>query len=236
MPVFRLTDELLFPPPHLAEDGLLAVGGDLSTDRLLLAYSAGIFPWYSEGDPILWWSPDPRMVLHPDHFHCSRSLQRVLKKGAFRFTLDTAFDQVIRACAATPRPGQDGTWINDAMTEAYQQLHARGFAHSVECWNTETDELVGGLYGLSLGAAFFGESMFSWQPSASKAAMAILVDFARANGLRFIDCQLPTDHLRSLGAREMPRRKFLHALEQAMHVPTLIGPWRLPGDMKDSHS
>lgn len=229
MPVFRLTDDIVFPPPHLADDGLLAVGGDLRPERLLLAYSAGIFPWYSEGEPLLWWSPDPRMVLYPQHFHMSRSLHRILKKGTFRFSIDTAFSDVIRACGDTPRPGQDGTWITDAMIEAYAELHRLGFAHSVECWNAESDTLVGGLYGLSLGAAFFGESMFSWEPNASKAAMATLVAFCETNALRFIDCQLPTDHLHSLGARPVPRARFLHELEHAMKEPTLAGPWDLHG-------
>lgn len=233
MPIFRLTDELTFPPPHLAEDGLLAVGGDLSAERLLLAYSAGIFPWYSEEDPLLWWSPDPRMVLYPEHFHISRSLRRVMKKGTFRFSLDTAFDQVIAACSETPRPGQDGTWIVPEMIAAYGDLHERGFAHSIECWDAESGALVGGLYGLSLGAAFFGESMFSWVPNASKATMATLSAVCAANELKLIDCQLPTPHLLSLGAREIPRAQYLEELQEAMGAATLQGPWTLT--VQDDH-
>ncbi len=224
MPIFRLNEEIIFPPPHLAEDGLLAVGGDLSRERLLLAYRNGIFPWYSDDQPILWWSPDPRMIITPGGFHCSRSLARVLKKKRFSFTLDTAFRDVIDACAAVPRAGQEGTWITSAMRDAYVELHEAGFAHSVEC--RQDGQLVGGLYGVSLGAAFFGESMFSRASNASKAALARLVRQLDAWGIRLIDCQMTTPHLRRLGGREVPRAVFLNLLHRAMAHPTRSGRWR----------
>ena len=175
MPVFLLDKDLVFPPPDLADEGgLLAIGGDLSEKRLLLAYRMGIFPWYSEGDPLLWWSPDPRLILLPEEFHVSRRLARVIRQGVFRITMDEAFGSVIRACAETPRhdqgsrgsPARPGTWITGEMVEAYCRLHAAGYAHSVECWRE--DELAGGLYGVSLGNCFFGESMFSRASDASK--------------------------------------------------------------------
>ncbi len=224
MPVYRLTDALAFPPPHLAEEGLLAVGGDLSVQRLVLAYSMGIFPWYSGDEPILWWSPDPRMMLFPSEFHLSRSLARVLKRGHFRITFDTAFERVVVACAQAPRPGQDGTWITSEMAAAYLRLHEAGFAHSIECW--EGEELAGGLYGISLGAAFFGESMFSHQANASKVALAALVERALRNRWQFIDCQVPTDHLRRMGAREVARADFLADLKKALRKPARPEPWR----------
>ena len=169
MPIFRLPREVVFPDPSLAEpDGLLAVGGDLSPERLLRAYAEGIFPWFNEGSPILWWSPDPRLVLFPDELHVSSSLARTLRRGRYRVTADQAFGRVIRACSWTERPGQDGTWITDEMIAAYEELHRLGFAHSFEAWSGET--LAGGLYGVSLGGAFFGESMFSERADASKAA------------------------------------------------------------------
>lgn len=225
MPVYALTDELLFPPPHLATpDGLLAVGGDLSVDRLLLAYSKGIFPWYSEGDPILWWSPEPRVLLFPDEFKMSRSFRQVVNSGRFEIRFDTAFRAVITACAETRGPGREETWITDEMLEAYCALHDAGFAHSVEAWRE--DELAGGLYGVSLGAAFFGESMFTRQSNASKVAMAALVDRARAWDFRFIDCQMKTEHLMRLGAQELPRRDFLVRLGESLRQPTRRGSWQ----------
>jgi leucyl/phenylalanyl-tRNA--protein transferase len=230
VPLFRLRRAVAFPDPRLAEpDGLLAVGGDLSPERLLAAYSAGIFPWFSGDQPILWWSPDPRLVLEPAALHVPRSLQRTLRRATYWVTADTAFEQVIRACAATPRPGQDGTWITGGMIEAYQALHALGYAHSFEAW--EGDALVGGLYGVSLGAAFFGESMFARRPDASKVAFATGVSFLRRRGVRLIDCQVRTDHLVRFGAEDWPRERFLDALEDALRVPTLRGAWALePGD------
>jgi len=227
MPVYRLTREIHFPPVHLAETGLLAVGGDLSRERLLLAYRSGIFPWYSEGEPLLWWSPDPRMVLFPHEFRCSRSLQRLLKKKAFSVTLNRAFPEVIRACGAVPRPRQDGTWITDAMEAAYVDLHRAGHAMSIECW--EGDALAGGLYGVAQGGCFFGESMFSRRPNASKVAAHALAEAAKAWGIPFIDCQVANPHLASLGAREISRRDFMHRLKAGLATKLSDAAWhRLP--------
>jgi len=215
MPLFRLTEELIFPNPELAEeDGLLAVGGDLSEDRLLLAYSMGIFPWYADGPPVLWWSPDPRLVLIPDELKISRSLRQAINKGLFTIKMDTAFAEVIRNCAEMRREGQQGTWITEEMIEAYIRLHHAGYAHSVESW--QNGELVGGLYGLALGKAFFGESMFARKSSASKIALVTLAEYLRALDYSFIDCQVTTEHLKSLGAREIPRGKFLQMLKEAL--------------------
>lgn len=226
MTLHRLPREAVFPDPRDAEpDGLLAVGGDLSPQRLVAAYASGIFPWYGPGSPILWWSPDPRLVLLPERLHVPRSLARTLRRGRYRLTADTAFAQVIRACAAAERPGQDGTWIVRDMIAAYERLHALGLAHSFEAW--EGDQLAGGLYGVSLGAAFFGESMFSARPDASKAAFARAVDHLRAAGVRLIDCQVRTDHLARFGAEDMPREAFLAQLEVALAAPTRQGRWSL---------
>jgi len=215
MPVFRLTEDLTFPDPELAEqDGLLAVGGDLSTDRLLVAYSMGIFPWYEDGSPILWWSPDPRLILIPDELKVSRSLRQEIKKGLFVVTMDTAFEEVIRNCADIRREGQQGTWITEEMIVAYTRLHEAGYAHSVESWHK--GELAGGLYGIVLGKAFFGESMFAKKSSASKVAFVTFVEHLGRSGFSFIDCQMATAHLKSLGAREIPRRKFLQMLKKAL--------------------
>lgn len=225
MPVYRLSKQLAFPPPdHAEESGLLAVGGDLDPERLLLAYSLGIFPWYHEGIPILWYSPDPRTVLEPSGLVVSRSLRKAIRRAPYRVTLDTAFGQVIRACAEVPRRGQDGTWITRDMMRAYDELHALGYAHSVEAWRG--DELVGGLYGVSLGAAFFGESMFARADDASKIAFVALVEQLDRWGIRLIDCQVHTDHLERFGAGEWPRDRFLAALEAALGQPTRGGPWR----------
>lgn len=223
MPVYRLTKHVLFPPPNHAEDGLLAVGGDLSSKRLLLAYANGIFPWYSDDEPILWWSPDPRTVLPPEEFHVSRSLQKLLKKGVFSLTLDTAFEAVISACAGVPRRHEKGTWITPEMRAAYVNLHRLGFAHSVECWREGA--LVGGLYGVSLGASFCGESMFSKESNASKAALAALVTQLKRWGFELIDCQVSNPHLLRLGAREIPRDDYLHRLRRALLQKTRRGPW-----------
>lgn len=224
MPVYRLSNEIAFPPPELArEDGLLAVGGDLGVERLLLAYAMGIFPWYGEDDPILWWSPDPRMILLPHEFKASKRLQRVVRKGAFRISLDEAFDQVIAACATTPRQGQDGTWITDEMQAAYCALHQAGYAHSVESW--QDGQLVGGLYGVSLGSCFLGESMFSHVSDASKVALSALVNQLRKWQFTLIDCQIRTEHLSSLGAHEVDRSEFLRLLDQGVHADGRQGEW-----------
>jgi leucyl/phenylalanyl-tRNA--protein transferase len=201
--------------------GLLAAGGDLSPQRLLAAYERGVFPWYSAQQPILWWSPDPRMVLFPEEFNVSRSLAKTLRNGPYATRLDTAFDAVIRACAAPRRSGSD-TWLNDEMMEAYGELHRMGFGHSVECF--AEDRLVGGLYGIQLGAVFFGESMFSRERDASKVAMARLVDECTARSIRLVDCQVASSHLASLGAREVPRGEFVSLLRRhARRIPS--GSW-----------
>ncbi len=212
MPVFQLSDELVFPQPCLAEpDGLLAIGGDLSPQRLVRAYMAGIFPWYSGGDPIMWWSPDPRMVLFPEEFKRYKNLHRLVRSGKFRVTIDVDFAGVIEACSKAERKGQEGTWITKEMQEAYIRLFELGSAHSVECWLD--DELAGGLYGVALGKTFFGESMFHHVTDASKVALWHLVDYLQRNNFKLIDVQQDTPHLRSLGARLIPRQEFLKLLQ-----------------------
>jgi leucyl/phenylalanyl-tRNA--protein transferase len=226
MPVYLLSDDLKFPSPYLASgEGLLAVGGDLSQERLLLAYSLGIFPWYSEGEPIMWWSPDPRLVLYPSEIKISKSLQKTIKKGIFHVTLDHAFEKVIYACAQSRTKNDEGTWIVDDMIGAYCKLHESGFAHSVEAWHK--GELAGGLYGVSLGECFFGESMFTHISNASKVAFVSLVEHLQALQFEMIDCQITTPHLISFGAREIPRARFLQELKQAMALPTIKGKWSL---------
>jgi leucyl/phenylalanyl-tRNA---protein transferase len=215
MSIFRLTDTLRFPPPEYADsDGLLAIGGDLSPERLLLAYRMGIFPWYGDDTPILWWSPDPRLVLFPDEFNVSKSLRRVINKGCFTVTVDRAFDAVIDQCAASRRENREGTWIVPEMQGAYCRMHELGYAHSVESW--VDGELAGGLYGVAMGRIFFGESMFSRRTDASKVALFHLVSALRLKGFELIDCQVSTRHLLSLGAREIPRREFLRLLGKAL--------------------
>jgi leucyl/phenylalanyl-tRNA--protein transferase len=225
VPVFKLDQRLWFPPVELAEEGLLAVGGDLRPDRLLLAYATGIFPWYEEGLPILWHSPDPRMVLDVQDLHVPRSLRKTMRKRPYELTLDTRFGEVMRACAEVPRPGQDGTWITDEMLHAYQRLHAMGFAHSVEA--TRDGALVGGLYGVSLGAIFFGESMFARAEDASKIAFVTLVEQLRRWGFTHVDCQVHTEHLERFGAVEWPRKRYLEVLRDAVAKPTRRGRWQL---------
>ncbi len=207
------------------EDGLLAVGGDLSLDRLLLAYKMGIFPWFSECDPILWWSPDPRLVLFPKDIRISRSLRKTIRKNTFHITADAAFDDVIRLCADVRLENGIDTWIVDGMIEAYSALHKAGFAHSFEAWRN--GELAGGLYGVSIGGAFFGESMFSKVSDASKVAFVKFVEHLEYNGFGVIDCQVATRHLRSLGAVEIPRKMFLSLLKSALQKPSKQGKWRL---------
>jgi len=217
-----------FPPVEHAltePNGLLAMGGDLSPQRLLAAYRRGIFPWFSEGDPILWWSPDPRMVLVPDEFHVSHSLRKKLRRPIYTVRADTAFEQVMRACAA-PRRGE-GSWITEEMVVAYCTLHRMGYAHSVEVWRAEV--LVGGLYGVALGAVFFGESMFSREPDTSKIALAHLVRHWQQHGYGaqgLIDCQMYTPHLASLGARAMPRKEFITRLQELVNC-TPVADWQL---------
>jgi leucyl/phenylalanyl-tRNA--protein transferase len=227
VPVFRLDDRLVFPPPSLAEDGLLAVGGDLRPERLLLAYSSGIFPWYDEAQPILWHSPDPRMVLEAVKLHVPKSLEKRMRKEPYRLTLDAAFRDVIEGCAAARRPEGPGTWITPEMVGAYVELHRRGLAHSCEAWEGET--LAGGLYGVSLGAAFFGESMFALRPDASKIAFVTLVRQLAAWEIDLVDCQVYTEHLDRFGAEEWPRKRYLAALRKALERPTRRGEWRFDG-------
>lgn len=216
MAVYRLTKELVFPPPELADDdGLLAIGGDLSVNRLILAYSMGIFPWYSDNDPILWWSPDPRLVLIPVELKVSRSLRQTINIGIYRVTTNTAFEDVIRNCATIRRKGQGGTWITDDMIKAYVRLHKAGYAHSVESW--ADDELAGGFYGVMMGKAFFGESMFAKKTDASKVAFATYAAMLAEKGFKLIDCQVTTDHMKRFGAKEIPRTEFMKLLQKVLH-------------------
>jgi len=224
MAIFRLNKELVFPDPSYAEEeGILALGGDLSVDRLVLAYANGIFPWYKEGSPILWWSPDPRMVLFPDRFKVSKSLKQLVRSGKYSYTFDKEFDEVIRKCAEIPRKHQESTWITREMLKAYSNLHKAGFAHSVETWFE--NKLVGGLYGVSLGKAFYGESMFYDMRDASKFALYHLVSILKKWDFELLDAQQDTEHLRSLGAISIPRNEFLDKLEKAVTKPTKKGNW-----------
>lgn len=219
-----------FPDPRRATpEGLLAYGGDLTPERLLAAYAQGVFPWY-EDPPILWFSPDPRVVLLPSRVRIGRTLSKNLRRARFEVRFDSAFRAVIEACAAAPRVDQAGTWITNDMIEAYCALHALGFAHSVESW--QGDELVGGIYGVSLGAAFFGESMFARRSDASKVALVHLVQHIDALGFEFLDCQAPTPHTSRLGAVDWPREEFLYVLARALDTPTLCGRWS-PDDIED---
>jgi leucyl/phenylalanyl-tRNA--protein transferase len=205
--LYVLEKELVFPPVELAEpDGLLAIGGDLSTERLLLAYRQGIFPWY-EGEYILWWSPDPRFVLFPSELRISRSMKKLIQKNSFDFTMNTAFEKVIHDCKVIKRPGQRGTWITDEVEKAYIQMHKDGWAISAEAW--KDNELVGGLYGIKLGNIFFGESMFSKKSNASKFAFIKLIENLKEQNIKLIDCQVFTEHLESLGARMISRKEFV---------------------------
>jgi leucyl/phenylalanyl-tRNA--protein transferase len=216
-----------FPPVEEAlrdPDGLLCAGGDLSPARLVEAYRRGIFPWYSAGQPVLWWSPDPRMVLFVDEFRVSRSLRKAVRQGAFEIRVDTAFRNVIENCALVPRSGQDGTWITPAVVDAYCALHARGFAHSVEAWRG--GELAGGLYGVAIGRMFFGESMFARATDASKVALVHLVGILRERGMPLVDCQQETRHLASFGARPIARREFAERVAALVNCAAPEGPWR----------
>jgi leucyl/phenylalanyl-tRNA--protein transferase len=221
-----LEGDAAFPPLSLAltvPNGLLCAGGELSPERIVEAYRGGIFPWFSKGQPILWWSPDPRMVLFPSEFKISRSLRRTLRAGHYEVRLDSAFSAVINACAETPRVGQDGTWITQAMQEAYMRLFELGIAHSVETW--VDGQLVGGLYGLSMGRMFYGESMFSLVTDASKIAAAHLARFIEGRGFGMIDCQMNTSHLASLGAREIARSDFMRQLKALIAIESPATHW-----------
>jgi len=237
MPVFKLSKDIFFPPPELArEDGLLAVGGDLSPNRLLLAYQMGIFPWYSEGDPLLWWSPIPRLLLPPKEFILHKRLARQLRKESFTFSMDRAFEQVIRQCAESRLQSGEETWINEDMIEAYCLLHQHGYAHSLECWQDDT--LVGGLYGLAIGAAFFGESMFAKVSNSSKASLAVLCIFLEKLKFEFIDCQMRTEHLISMGAREFNGPHFFDWLQLAILKSRPPGSWsaKVSGNTQETFS
>ena len=232
MPIYALPKDHVFPNPELAdESGLLAVGGDLHPSRILLGYSIGVFPWYSEGHPILWHSPNPRFVLDPDELHIGRSLKQRLKARPFELSMDKSFAEVIRSCKRTPRPGQEGTWITGDMEQAYIQLHEQGYAHSVEarCGG----ELVGGLYGVSLGSVFFGESMFARQDDASKIAFVALVQQLRAWGFNLVESQVHTEHLERFGAFEIDRTSYLEALSCCLKNETRKGAWDFDTDPYD---
>jgi leucyl/phenylalanyl-tRNA--protein transferase len=223
LPIYRLDRRLVFPPPDHAEDGLLAVGGDLSPKRLLLAYRSGIFPWYDEDSPILWHSPDPRCVFVLDRMHASRSLRRVLARDVYEVRWDTAFREVIRACKEAKRGGGGGTWITGEMEDAYIELHELGFAHSVESY--KDGALAGGLYGVAIGRMFFGESMFTRQPDASKVALMKLAERLRTRGSTFMDSQVANPLTLSLGAEEWPRREYLERLAEELALPGDVGKW-----------
>jgi leucyl/phenylalanyl-tRNA--protein transferase len=225
MPVYRIPREIVFPDASLAEpSGLIGVGGDLQPQRLLLGYASGIFPWYSEGQPILWFSPDPRMVLRTADLDVPRSLGKIVRRGDYRITMDAAFAEVLRACKETPRPNQPGTWITEDMERAYNRLHALGFAHSVEAW--KGDDLVGGLYGVALGRLVSGESMFARAPDASKVAFVHFVRQLQIWGFPLVDCQVHTPHLERFGAVEIPREQYLEEISTLVQQPGRIGAWR----------
>jgi len=225
MPVYRIPRQLVFPDPELAEpSGLLGVEGDLQPARLILAYRSGIFPWYSHEQPILWFSPDPRMVFEPSGVHVGRSLRKRLRRDDYQVTMDTAFARVIHACAEVPRDDQGGTWITGDMERAYTELHELGYAHSVEVWRE--NELVGGLYGVSIGGMFAGESMFSTATDASKVGFVRFAAQLQRWCFTLIDAQLHSDHLARLGGYEIPRHRYLERLAQALEAPTRPGPWR----------
>jgi leucyl/phenylalanyl-tRNA---protein transferase len=222
--IYQLSNEHIFPSPELAEaDGLLAVGGDLDEDRLLRAYTMGIFPWYSEDSPILWWSPDPRLVLVPEEIKVSRSLKKAIKKGVYDVTMDVDFAGVIKNCASVHTTKDGATWITDEMIDAYIHLYDLGFAHSVESW--QNGKLVGGLYGIALGGAFFGESMFAKSSDASKFAFVKLVNQLIDWGFILIDCQIKTNHLITLGAKEIPRLEFISILKNALKIDNPYRKW-----------
>ncbi len=225
MPIFQLSEEIIFPPVELSdESGILAVGGDLSPERLILAYESGIFPWFNEGEPIIWWSPDPRFILFPEDIVITGSMRRVLNQKRFIIKYDTCFREVMTNCGM-PRHGQKGTWITNSMLEAYCELHGLGFAHSIEAW--QGNNLAGGLYGVSIGHAFFGESMFSRESNASKMALITLAVRLKELGFKFIDSQVYTKHLDSMGAIDIPREEYLSLLKVSLKYETIRGNWKL---------
>jgi leucyl/phenylalanyl-tRNA--protein transferase len=224
MPLFRLSERLDFPPAWLARsDGLLCIGGDLSAQRILLAYEKGIFPWFSENEPILWWSPDPRLVLFPGNIKVSRSLKKTIKKNTFHLTMDHAFEETILSCSKPRRNEYAGTWLVEEMIEAYIQLHQLGYAHSIETW--KDGRLVGGLYGICLGGIFFGESMFSFEDDASKTALTVLARHLEQHRFDLIDCQVTTNHLLSMGATEISRNAYLDIIQRSIKRTDLRNVW-----------
>ena len=225
MPIYLLNEKIQFPPVDHAEDGVVAVGGDLSAERLLAAYQHGIFPWFSEGEPIIWHSPDPRFVLMLDDLHISKSMQRVINKNEFSYTLDTDFSFVINACAQAKRTQQDGTWITEEMIDAYCKLHNLGYAHSIEVW--KNNKIVGGIYGVSLGKSFFGESMFHTESNASKFAFIKLVEVLKSYDFHFLDAQIHSEHVETLGAKEISRKEFIDKLNKSLENESRIGKWKL---------
>jgi leucyl/phenylalanyl-tRNA--protein transferase len=231
MPIYRLTEELRFPPPEGASpEGIVAIGGDFRAERMLLGYAQGIFPWPSEGLPLLWFSPDPRFVLPLSQVHLPKSLRKRMRREPFEIRFDTAFEAVIEQCAVSDRPGQRGTWITPELIDGYVGLHRRGFAHSIEAW--AGSQLVGGLYGVSLGGVFFGESMFALAPDASKCAFATLLAHLKRWEFALVDCQVHTEHLERFGAADMPRSLFLHTLRHALLSHTRLGPWHTELDTR----
>lgn len=226
MAIFEINPNIIeFPDPKYTDaSGILAVGGDLRPDRLLLAYQMGIFPWFNEDEPPLWWCPDPRMVLYPDQLKVSKSMRSTLRKNPFKVTADQNFEAVIQHCGAVPRPGQNGTWITQEIIDGYCELHRMGFAHSIEVWD-QNNALTGGLYGVSIGHIFFGESMFSLAPNASKYGFIQLVDALKKQNFELIDCQVYTDHLASLGAEEITRESFLSEISLNHPFETIRGSW-----------
>jgi leucyl/phenylalanyl-tRNA--protein transferase len=218
------SEGIRFPDPSFADpEGITAIGGDLSVPRLLEAYRLGIFPWYNPSEMPLWWCPDPRYVIFPDEVQVSKTMRQSLRREVFEVTFDQCFEQVMRACGETPRPGQQGTWVSDEFLEAYCELHRLGYAHSVEVWHD--GRLAGGLYGISLGKCFFGESMFTWVTNASKTALITLAQRLREKDFWLIDCQMPTEHLVSMGARGIPRRVFLEYMRRNESEKTPLGSW-----------
>ena len=224
MPLFRLSERLDFPPAWLARsDGLLCIGGDLSAQRILLAYENGIFPWFSENEPILWWSPDPRLVLFPGNINVSKSLNKKIKGNFFHLTIDHAFEETILSCSKPRKKEYAGTWLVEEMIQAYVQLHKLGYAHSIETW--KEDRLVGGLYGICLGGIFFGESMFSFENDASKIALATLAGHLKQHRFDLIDCQVTTNHLLSLGATEISRNSYLDIIQRSIKRKDIGNIW-----------
>ncbi|HRB92465.1 MAG: leucyl/phenylalanyl-tRNA--protein transferase [Chitinophagales bacterium] len=223
MPIYLLNEKMIFPPVEGAEDGIVAIGGDLSSERLLLAYHCGIFPWYSKEEPIIWHSPAERFILMLDNLHISKSMKRVLNSNRFSITFDADFSFVIKQCAAVERKNQDGTWITNEMIDAYLELHNLGYAHSVEVWKDE--KIVGGLYGVSLGKVFFAESMFHTESNTSKIALIKLVALLKQKDFHFLDAQVHTTHVESLGAKNIARKKFMELLQQGLKDKTWKGNW-----------